>query len=124
MVTSTPLVCAYSGWPGSSIPRISKLDVIEFQPEAAEIQLDVQRQAAVSTRQHESISPRPMGVAWVVPHHFLEQQVRDWGKTHRGARMAVADVLDGIGGKHADGVDGFGVELGPSLGRTEPEMSV
>ena len=38
--------------------------------------------------------------------------------------MAVADVLDGISGKHADGVDGFGVELGPSLGRTEPEMSV
>ena len=77
----------------------------------------------MSTGQHESISPRPMGVAWVVSHHLLEQQVRDWGKAHRGARMAVADVLDGIGGKHADGVDGWSRDRSTPR-ETEPEMSV
>ncbi len=117
VVTSTPLVCAYSGMTrGLRSPDSQRLDVVEFEPEAAEVELDVQRQAGVSTGQHESVPPRPVGVARVVSHHLLEQQVRDWGKAHRGARMAVADVLHGIGGQHTYGVDSLRVDLGPPLG--------
>ena len=61
----------------------------------------------MSTGQHESVPPGPVGVARVVPHHFLEQQVRDRCQAHCGAWMAIANVLDGIGGKHAYGVDGL-----------------
>ena len=56
-----------------------------------------------------------MGVARVVPHDFLEQQVRDWCQAHGSAWMPAADVLHGVSGQHTYGVDGSVVELGPSL---------
>ena len=38
-------------------------------------------------------------------------------EAHRGARMAVADLLHGVGGEHPDGVDGLGVQIGPVVGK-------
>ena len=40
-------------------PESAGLDVVEFEPETAEIELNVERQAGVSTRQRESVPPWP-----------------------------------------------------------------
>src|SRR6185312_1239208 len=101
---------------GLGSPESVGLDVIQFQPEAAEIQLYVERQTGVAAGQHEPIAAWPVRVAGVVPHYFLEQQVGDRSEAHGSAWMAIADVLHGIGGQHSYGVDCSVVEFGPSLG--------
>ena len=89
---------------GLRAPGPQRLEVVELQPEAAEVELDVQGQAGVSAGQHEPVPARPVRVARVVPHHLLEQQVGHRGQAHRGAGVAVADLLHGVGGEHPDGV--------------------
>jgi hypothetical protein len=96
-------------------PESVGLDVIEFESETAEIELDVERQTGVATGQHEAVTSRPVGVARVVSHHLLKQQVGDGRQAHRGARMAVADMLHSVGGQHPDGVDGSRIKIGPPV---------
>ena len=100
---------------GLRVPGPQRLDVVQLETEAAEVELEVERQAGVPAGQHEAVAARPVGVGGVVPHHLLEQQVRDRRQTHRRARVAVADLLHGVGGEHPDGVDGAGVQVGPPL---------
>ena len=100
---------------GLGSPEAIRLDVVEFEPEAAEVELYVERQAGVPAGQHESVTPGPVSIARVVPHYLLEQQVRDWCQAHCSAWMAVADLLHSIGGQHPDGVDGSRIELGPPV---------
>ena len=100
---------------GLRAPGPQRLEVVELQAEAAEVELDVQGQAGVSAGEHEPVPARPVGVARVVPHHLLEQQVGHRGQAHRGAGVAVADLLHGVGGEHPDGVDGLRVEIGPAV---------
>jgi hypothetical protein len=40
-----------------------------------------------------------------------------WGQAHRCARVAVADLLDRVGGQHPDGVDRGRIDLGPVVGK-------
>ena len=49
-------------------PRAQRLDVGQFQTEPAQVELDVQRQAAVPARQHEPVAAQPVGVAGIVSH--------------------------------------------------------
>ena len=74
----------------------------------------------------ETVATGPVGVARVVPHHPLEQRVRQRRQAHRGAGVAVADLLDRVGGQHADGVDGAAVEVGPVVGHAHrgPRLDV
>ena len=44
-------------------PGPQRLDVSQFEAEAAEVELQVQGQAAVPGRQHEPIAAQPVGVA-------------------------------------------------------------
>jgi hypothetical protein len=44
---------------------------------------------------------------------MLVEQMRNWGKTNRGARMPIADVFDRICGEHARGVDRSLIEFRP-----------
>ena len=101
---------------GLGVPGPQRLEVVELEPEAAEVELDVQGQAGVAAGQHEPVPARPVRVGRVVPHHLLEQQVRHRGQAHRGAGVAVADLLHRVGGQHANGVDGPGVQVGPAVG--------
>ena len=48
----------------------------------------------------------PAVVGRVLVHDLLEQQVGDRGQAHRGAGVAGADLLHGVGGKDAGGVNG------------------
>ena len=108
-------------WSLGSPESVVGLDVVEFEPEAAEVELNVERQAGVAAGQHESVAAWPVRIAGIVPHHLLEQQVGDRSQAHCRAWMAIADVLHGIGGQHSYGVDGPVVES-RSIPRGEPRL--
>ncbi len=101
---------------GLGLPGPQRLDVGELQPEAAEVQLDVQREAGVATGQHETIAAQPVHVAGVVAHLALEQRVRQRRQAHRRAGVAVADLLYRVRRQHPDGVHRDRVHLGPVVG--------
>ena len=63
--------------------------------------------------QHEPVATGPVGVGGVVPHRLLEERVRRRGQAHRGAGVAVADLLHGVHREDAGGVDRPLVEVGP-----------
>ncbi len=98
---------------GPRPPRPQRRDVGELQPEPAEIQLDVERQAAVPGGQHESVATQPVEVAGVVAHLALKQRVRQRRQAHRGPRMAVADLVHRVRRQHPNGVDRGRVQLRP-----------
>ncbi len=102
---------------GERAPLPQRLEVLEGQPVAGEVQLDVQGEAGVSAGQHEPVPPGPGGVGRVVPQHALEQEVGGGSQAHRGAGVAVAGVLDGIHGEDPGRVHGLPVRLGPCEGR-------
>ncbi|CNV47090.1 Uncharacterised protein [Mycobacterium tuberculosis] len=101
---------------GLGSPGAQRLNVGQFQAEAAEVELDVEGQAAVPGRQNEPIAAQPVCVAGIVTHCPLKQRVGQRSQAHRRSRMTVADLLDGIGGQYPDGVDGSRIDLGPVVG--------
>ena len=116
VVISTPVGVAVLGVArGLGVPGPQRLEVVQLETEAAQVELDVEGQAGVAAGQHEAVPAGPVGVGRVVPHHLLEQQVRHRGQAHRRAGVAVAHLLHGVGGEHPDGVDGSDVEVGPAL---------
>ena len=70
----------------------------------------------MSAGQDEPVAAQPLGVRRVVAQLPLEQGVGQRGQAHRGARMAVADLLHRIRGQHPDGIDRAGIDVGP-IGR-------
>ena len=125
VVISTPGVWRCSGWPGVlRAPRAQRLEVGELQAVAGEVELDVEREAGVPGGEHEPVAADPVGVGGVVPHDPLEQRVGQRGQAHRGAGVAVADLLHGVRGQHADGVDRAPVEIGPVVRDARPGQRV
>ena len=57
--------------------------------------------------------PIQSGFLRVVPHQLLEQKVSGRSQAHRGAGVAVAHLLHGVGGQDTHGVNGALVEVGP-----------
>ena len=101
---------------GLGAPGPQCLDVGEFQAEPAEVELQVEGEAAVPAGQHEPVPAQPLGVAGIVAHRPLEEGVGQRRQTHGRAGMSVADLLHGVGGQHPHRVDGGRVELGPIVG--------
>ena len=100
-----------------------RLDVVERQRVAGREQLQVQRERRVTARKHEAVAAKPLGVRGVMLHDVLEEQVRRRRERHRGAGVAVADLLHGIGGEHTEGVDGAAVSIGPGEGHRRLPMA-
>ena len=98
---------------GLGAPGPQRLEVVELEAEAAEVELGVEGDRAVAGAQHEPVARHPVRVGRVVPHHLLEQQVRRRRQAHRGARVAVPDLLHGVHRQHARGVDRLAVQIGP-----------
>jgi hypothetical protein len=98
---------------GLAAPRAERLDVLELEPPAAEVELDVEGEAGVAAGEDEAVPAGPVRVGGVVPHHLLEEQVRRGSEAHRGAWVAVADLLHRVHGEHPDGVHRLVVELVP-----------
>ncbi|CAM5503593.1 hypothetical protein STENM223S_02424 [Streptomyces tendae] len=114
VVVSTPVVWPYSGWPGVlRAPRAEGLRGRQLQAEAGQVELGVEGQGRVAGGQHEAVASDPVRVGGVVPHHLLEEGVGGGGQAHRRTGMAVSDLLYGVGGQDAGGVDGPLVQFGP-----------
>ena len=99
---------------GLRAPRAQRLEVVELEPVAGQVELDVLGEAGVPAGQHEPVATEPVRVGRVVPHDVLVEQVGRRSQAHRRARVAVADLLHGVGGEHPDGVHGADVEVGPA----------
>ncbi|SES43309.1 hypothetical protein SAMN04488000_13131 [Lentzea albida] len=98
------------------VPGAQRGQVGQLQPVPAQVELRVQRQARVAARQDEPVAAEPLVVGGVVPHHLLEQQVRERCQAHRGPGVPVSRALDGVGGDHPDRVHGTDVRVGPARG--------
>ena len=98
---------------GQRAPGAQRLKVLQFQAVAGEEELDVQRQGGVAGGEDKTVASQPVGVLRVVPHQLLEEKVGGRSQAHRGAGVAVTDLLDGVGGQDADGVHGALVQAGP-----------
>ena len=109
---------------GLAAPGAQGLEVGELQAVAREVQLDVEGEAGVPGGEHEPVAADPVGVGGVVPHDALEQGVRQRGEAHRGAGVAVADLLHGVRGQHPHGVDGAPVQLRPVVRDARPGQRV
>ena len=94
-------------------PGAQRLDVLQLQPVARQVQLQVEGEAGVAGGEHEPVAADPVRVARVVPHDPLEQRVGQRRQAHRGAGVAVPGLLHGVGGQYPDRVDGPAVQLGP-----------
>ena len=107
---------------GERTPCAQRLEVVELQPEPAEVELDVLREARVAAGEDETITADPSRVGRVVAHHLLEQQVGHRGEAHRGAGVAVADLLHRVHRQHPARVHRPLVELGPVERGREGEL--
>jgi hypothetical protein len=86
-------------------PGAKRLEVVELEAVAAQVELDVLGQGAVPDREDEAVTPEPVSIGRVLLHDLLEEKVCRGGEAHRGAGVAVAHLLDGVCRQHSDGVD-------------------
>ena len=93
--------------------RAERLEVVQLQLVPGEEELGVEGQRRVAGGEHEAVTAGPLRVGRVVPHHLLKDRVRGRRQAHRGARVAVPDLLHRVGRQNAGGVDGTPVEFGP-----------
>ena len=105
-------------------PRAQRLEVLQLQPVAGEVELDVLREAGVPAGQDEPVATQPCGVGRVVGHDVLVEQVGHGRQRHGGAGVTVAGLLDRVGGEDAHRVDGADVEVAPAglLGHRKMEL--
>ncbi|SLD48329.1 Uncharacterised protein [Mycobacteroides abscessus subsp. massiliense] len=54
--------------------------------------------------QHEPVAADPGGVTGIVAQLTLKERVRHGRQAHRGARVAIANLLHRVGGQHPHGV--------------------
>ena len=98
---------------GLRTPGAQGLEVVELEAVAGEEQLDVLGQRAVPGRQDETVATQPLVIVRIAAHDLLEQQVRGGSQAHRGAGVAVAHLLHGVGGENTCRVHRLVVERVP-----------
>jgi hypothetical protein len=91
---------------GDRAPGAERLQVVEADAVAGQVQLDVLRQRRVAAGQHEPVPAGPLRVGGVVPEHPLVEQVGGGGEGHRGPRVPVPDLLHRVHREDAHQVDG------------------
>src|SRR5690606_7211641 len=89
-------------------------DVGTACPSSTRRSSDVLIEGRGARREDEAVATVPRWVGRVVPHDVLVEQVRSRCEADRRAGVAVADLLDGIGGKDSRGVGGAAVQLWPA----------
>jgi hypothetical protein len=109
---------------GLRAPRAQRLDVLELQAEAGQVELDVLGQRGVPRRQDEAVAAQPVRVGRVVPQDVLVEQVGGRGQADRRPGVAVADLLHRVRGQDADRVDGLAVQVGPADGLGQGSLRV
>src|SRR5690606_37559668 len=94
-------------------PRTQRLEVVEFETKATEVELYVLREGGVTDRKDETVATEPIGVGRVVAQDTLVEEVRRRSETHRRTRVTVADLLHGIRRKDSGGIYRASIDLSP-----------
>jgi hypothetical protein len=95
---------------GERAPGAERLEVVELEAVAAEVELDVLGERAVSDGQDEAVATDPLVVIGVAAHDLLEEEISGGCKAHRGAGVTVSDLLHGVCRKNSGGVYGLVVD--------------
>jgi hypothetical protein len=100
---------------GAGAEGPQRFEVAELEAVPGEVKLDVLRQRAVPVREDEPVAADPGRIGGVVAHHPLVEQIGQGRQAHGGARVAVADLLHGVGGQEPGRVHRLAVEVGPPV---------
>ena len=92
-------------------PLPERLQVVERDVVAGQVQERVEEHAGVPGAQHEPIAIRPFGVRWRVAQEARPQDVRHRCGAHRGARMTGIGLLDAVDRERPDRIDGELIEV-------------
>ena len=113
VVASTPGVRPCSGWPGrDAAPLPERLEVLERDLVAGQVEERVEQHAGVAGGQHEPVAIGPVGAGRRVAQEPRPQDVGHRRGAHRGARMPGIRLLDGVDREGPDRVDRQLVEVG------------
>ena len=82
-----------------------RLEVVELESEAGEMQHRIQQDRRMAAGQHESVTVEPLRTVGVVVHDPGPQDVSEWRQRHRRAGMAAVRLLHRIHGEAPDHVD-------------------
>src|SRR5690606_13499985 len=101
---------------GEAAPLAQLLDVVQAQPDASQVELDVEREAGVPAGQDEAVAADPLRICRIVPHHLLEEQVGHRRQTHRGSRVPGSRFFDRVHRQGTNHVYGTSIEIRPVQG--------
>ncbi len=96
---------------GHRAPLAERLQVLEGEPEAGEVQHRVEQHRGVAAGEHEPVAVGPVRVLRVVVHDIGPQHVGQRGEGHRRARVAGVGGLGHVHGQASDDVDGALLEV-------------
>ncbi len=94
----------------------ARLEIVEFEAEPGEVELDVLGERAVSQGEDEAVASGPRRIGRIEGERVMVEVVGDGSEAHRGAGVTAAGLLHGVGGEEAGGVDCAGVEVCPGQG--------
>ncbi len=86
-------------------PLPEALELVERQVVARQVKQRVEQHAAMPSREHEPVAPRPRRVGRVVTQVPRPEDVRHRSGAHREAGMARLGLLDGVHRQGAERVD-------------------
>ncbi len=93
-------------------PLAERLDLLQWQVVAAQVQQRVEQQRGVAAGQHEAVAVGPGGIDRIVAQEPGPQHVGRRGERHRRARMPRLRGLHRIHGERADRIDAAPGQLG------------
>ena len=89
-----------------------RLDVVELEAVAAEVQHRVLEDRGVAVGEHEAVAVGPRRVGRVVLHDPAVEHVGERGERHRRALVAALGAQRGVHGEAADQRDRLGLDVG------------
>ena len=101
---------------GPRAPLPERLEVVEREVVAGQVEHRVQQHRGVPGAQDEAVAVRPVGVRRGVAEEARPERVGHRRRTHRRARMPRVRLLDAVDRQGPDGVDRQAVEVGADIG--------
>ena len=92
--------------------RAERLQVVELEPVAAEVEHRVLEDRGVAVGEDEPVAVGPFGVGGMVAHHPAVEHVGERSERHRRALVAALGVQRGVHRQPADDLDRLDFEVG------------
>ena len=98
---------------GEGAGGAKRLNVVEFEAEAGEVELDVLGQRGVAGREDEAVTTDPARIRRVDVHDLVVEEVGGGGERDGGTGVARSGLLDGVGGEELSGLNRFVIDVIP-----------